>query len=99
MASSTETCVECGSSENVVDHHVNYEEDETVPACRSCHIQIHNNPNHRLHPEDERPDDSGFRPRISPPVSGVVGEIMEEYGLNTYDQAIRQLARQADYDI
>lgn len=45
-------CVECGSTENVISHHTSYEEDETVPVCRECHLEIHSNENNRLYPED-----------------------------------------------
>lgn len=49
------SCVNCGAEGNTDDHHTNYENDETVPVCRGCHIRIHNNPSHELYPEDPLP--------------------------------------------
>ena len=46
------TCVECGSSKNIDQHHVSYEPEELVPLCRSCHGKVHHDPEHELHPDD-----------------------------------------------
>ena len=46
------TCVECGSSNNIDQHHVSYEPEELVPLCRSCHGKVHHDPEHELHPDD-----------------------------------------------
>lgn len=49
-------CIECGESgKETVQHHVSYEDDETVPVCRTCHPRIHANSDHPLYPPD-RPD-------------------------------------------
>lgn len=34
-------CIICGSSENVIDHHTNYEKNIVVKVCRKCHVKIH----------------------------------------------------------
>lgn len=39
------------------------------------------------------------RPRLSDPVTETLDGILEEYDLNTYDQAIRQVLREAGYDV
>lgn len=44
-------CVVCGAGD-VLDHHVSYNPEETVPVCRSCHTRIHK--------------DDAFRPGLTP---------------------------------
>lgn len=34
-------CIECGSTEQLVEHHVSYDPEDTVWMCRSCHIKLH----------------------------------------------------------
>jgi len=46
-------CTLCGSENNIEIHHINYEEDETVPLCRDCHNKVHSNPDHSLYPDTE----------------------------------------------
>lgn len=48
-------CVECGDTENIDQHHTSYEPEKTVPLCRSCHRQVHEDESHELHP-DGSPD-------------------------------------------
>lgn len=43
-------CVECGTDEDIVMHHTDYEEDKTTPVCRGCHQKIHADTDHRLYP-------------------------------------------------
>lgn len=45
-------CELCGSEQNIDQHHTNYERDETVPLCRSCHKSVHCKPDHELYPDD-----------------------------------------------
>lgn len=40
-------CVVCGATDGVVEHHVSYDPESTVPACRSCHTRIHKDPSFR----------------------------------------------------
>ena len=47
-------CLECGSTENIDQHHTSYEPEETVMLCRSCHQSVHGDESHELHPSDER---------------------------------------------
>jgi hypothetical protein len=58
-------CAACGVSEDeyrektgrsLDEHHTSYENDMTVPLCRSCHREVHNNEEHELHPVDEDPE-------------------------------------------
>lgn len=46
------TCELCGEAEDLVDHHTNYTRDKTVPLCRSCHSEVHNDEGHPLNPDD-----------------------------------------------
>jgi AbrB family looped-hinge helix DNA binding protein len=45
MANSKTKCLICGSTKNVVKHHINYENGDIVYLCQSCHIKIHKNQN------------------------------------------------------
>jgi len=41
-------CAVCGKDlnfKNVINHHVNYKEEKTIPVCRSCHMKIHRSKN------------------------------------------------------
>jgi hypothetical protein len=57
--SDAKTCAECGAVENVVEHHIQYEPEETVDLCRSCHRVAHENEDHEYHPVEDMPD--GFQ--------------------------------------
>lgn len=37
-------CVICGSTENLVHHHISYNPEEIVFLCRSCHGKVHASP-------------------------------------------------------
>lgn len=41
LSMSPEKCASCGSTENVLTHHLSYEPEITVPLCRSCHGEVH----------------------------------------------------------
>lgn len=34
-------CSNCGSKDNVVEHHLSYDPEITVPLCQSCHLKVH----------------------------------------------------------
>jgi hypothetical protein len=53
-------CIECSSTENIHQHHTNYERDETVPLCAGCHIAVHRNPDHELYPDDLENSYNGY---------------------------------------
>jgi len=36
-------CVDCGSTENLQEHHISYEPEKTVMLCVNCHKKRHNN--------------------------------------------------------
>ena len=47
-----DACNECGSTENLIDHHVQYEPEEIIKVlCQSCHIKYH-----KRNPDDRRPE-------------------------------------------
>jgi len=48
-------CIICESNKNVISHHISYDENETVPMCRSCHGKVHNNPDSPYYPVDLPP--------------------------------------------
>lgn len=78
-------CVECGSSEKIHQHHVSYQNDETVPLCISCHREVHVNEDHELYPEDPENSESYYdesfeRKTISLPDD--LAEYVEEEHLN-----------------
>ena len=35
-------CQICGSTKNVVNHHLSYDPEEIITVCRSCHRKTHN---------------------------------------------------------
>jgi len=45
-------CTECGQDWGIVQHHIEYESDTTIPVCRRCHGRIHNTQDHPLQPID-----------------------------------------------
>lgn len=47
-------CELCGTPEDIVEHHTSYEPEETVMVCRSCHGRVHTDPDHPLHPGENR---------------------------------------------
>jgi protein-arginine kinase activator protein McsA len=88
-------CVECGSTDNLQQHHTSYEDDETVTVCRRCHQNIHKNRDHRLYPEDESPGKSifeAFEDDIFEDLKQVKGDrtwhdaILEEFGVKTHSK-------------
>lgn len=36
-------CIDCGSTENLQEHHISYEPEVTVTLCVDCHMRRHNN--------------------------------------------------------
>jgi hypothetical protein len=48
-------CAVCGSTKNVVRHHLSWEPETTMPVCKSCHNRIH------------RGDLVDYRPTAQPP--------------------------------
>jgi len=63
-------CIRCGhkslnkrgDKERLIDHHVNYPLDITVPVCDKCHGEIHSGENQKYLERYER-DTSAFEPR------------------------------------
>lgn len=51
-----EKCKICNKTfQNIISHHTNYEKDETIDVCMSCHGKIHNNKNYKKWlPDDKR---------------------------------------------
>lgn len=49
-------CIECGSVENLDEHHTSYEPEKTVILCRACHQSVHGADSHRLKPSDDSKD-------------------------------------------
>ena len=47
-------CTICGAAKGIINHHTCYENDNTVPLCRSCHKKVHSKLDHTLHPIDEK---------------------------------------------
>jgi len=48
-------CDVCGEfKENVHEHHIDYQKDKTIDACRACHEEIHHT---EKHPELKPPQD------------------------------------------
>jgi len=46
----SENCEKCGSSKNIETHHIRYIPERTVELCRSCHKNVHSNPQDEYHP-------------------------------------------------
>ena len=36
-------CVDCGTTENLQEHHISYDPEITVTLCVDCHMRRHNN--------------------------------------------------------
>ena len=84
-------CEICGSEKRIDQHHTSYENDETVPLCRSCHQNVHNDPSSEYHPEDapetttvevsrEIKDDlDSLKIVDSESYKGVVGRLLENH--------------------
>ena len=37
------TCFKCGATEQIIQHHINYDPEVEVDCCLSCHAVIHHN--------------------------------------------------------
>ena len=48
------SCFVCGSEEKIVQHHVSYFPEKTIPVCLNCHTKIHG--------------DMNFMPELTPPI-------------------------------
>ena len=40
---------------DLIDHHISYNDDETIPVCRKCHYEIHNGEHPKYLPRDTKP--------------------------------------------
>lgn len=60
----TGECWLCGSGDDIEYHHVNYEDGVVVPLCGPHHRDVHNDEDHPLYPEDDRPLYGGRRNRV-----------------------------------
>jgi len=100
-----ESCIYCGSRDEVVAHHINGErEDDTienlVPLCRSCHQKVHGYKNelppllnffrNQLHPDDLMYGNNNMANRNKPhTLVQMPNELMTEF---------RRYMRENDYD-
>jgi len=48
-------CELCGATEELIKHHVSYGSKETLAVCRSCHGEVHSDPDHPFFPKDSKP--------------------------------------------
>lgn len=80
-------CVECGSDEDLVVHHTQYDPEHTVEVCRKCHAKIHNNESHPLYPVDESP--YGATLRVDDDTADELHDLKERG--DSYDDVIQRL--------
>lgn len=93
----SETCVVCSDREASIQHHINYERDDTVPVCGPCHDTIHMDSNHEFYPDDPENaneyhyGDSSVSKRI--PLAEETRERLKDRkrGDDTYDDVIQRL--------
>lgn len=84
-------CVVCGSTDNLVRHHVSYEPEKMVSTSR--HAKIHGDRDFR---PDLTPDDSPYGTSI--PIGEETRDRLraEKVGGETYDDVIRRLLGDED---
>lgn len=92
-------CTVCGATDNLIDHHINYEPGEVIPVCLSCHWKIHNEDD--FHPDltpDHVPEDRQWNSTgKSVDVDKRVHKRLSRYGRlgETYSRAINRALDEA----
>jgi hypothetical protein len=86
-------CAECGATENLEEHHIEYATDTTVTLCLPCHNDVHSDASHELHPVDS-PKEASIR------VDESTRDRLKEYGSmgDTYDDVINRALDVLDDD-
>jgi len=90
-------CVECGATEQIHQHHTNYNTDKTVPLCASCHRVVHADEDHELYPIGER-DTEKAMVSIDDKTRDELRKYKAEYG-DTYTEAIQRLLESEGWDV
>jgi hypothetical protein len=83
-------CLLCESTENVDAHHVSYEPEKKIPACRSCHQEIHKAEEHPLKPD-------GAADNTTIQIARDTKEVLDQMKIieaESYDSLISRLIRE-----
>jgi len=60
-------CKECGTEDNLNQHHTSYADNTKVWLCDSCHGKVHQDPSHELYPDYEMERHDSHRTTINIP--------------------------------